>query len=97
QFEPLPRGSGVAFVNAVKDAAFIEHLPGVEQGLHHAVQNGVIAGFPMVDIKATLLATDIHPVHSFVLAFKIATIACYREAVPKARPILLEPIMKATA
>jgi elongation factor G len=96
QFEPLQRGAGFVFINAVENAAFIEYLPGVEQGLDIARQTGVLAGFPIIDFKATLIAADTHPVHSNVLAFRRATAACCREALPKGRSILLEPIMQAT-
>jgi elongation factor G len=96
RFEPLPRGSGNVFINAVADADFAPFLPGVEDGLAQAIANGVIGGFPMIDLKATLIAVDINPVHSSAPAFALATIGCYRAAIPTAAPVLLEPIMAAT-
>ncbi len=71
-----------------------EYIPGVEKGLEGARTTGVLAGFPMVDFKATLLDGAYHDVDSSVLAFEIAARAAYREGIAKANPIILEPIMK---
>ncbi len=71
-----------------------EFIPGVEKGLNSAKDNGVIAGFPMIDFKADLIDGAYHDVDSSVLAFEIASRAAFREGVPKAGPVLLEPVMK---
>ncbi len=94
-FEPLPPGSGFAFENEVVGGNVPrEYIPGVEKGIKGALNGGVIAGFPMVDIKAVLRDGKHHEVDSSVLAFEIAGRAAFREGVQKARPVLLEPIMK---
>jgi elongation factor G len=95
RFEPLPPGSGFEFENGVVGGAVPrEYVPGVEKGLTAAKETGVIAGFPMIDFKATLIDGAYHDVDSNVLTFDIAARACYREGVPKAGPKLLEPIMR---
>jgi elongation factor G len=71
-----------------------EYVPGVEKGLKLAKETGVIAGFPLIDFKATLIDGAYHDVDSNVLTFDIASRACFREAIPKAGPRLLEPMMK---
>jgi len=94
-FEPLEAGSGFVFENAVVGGAVPrEYVPGVEKGLKSAKEQGVIAGFPMIDFKATLIDGAYHDVDSNVLTFDIAARACYREGMPKAGPKLLEPMMK---
>ena len=72
----------------------IRYIPGVIKGLESAKENGVIAGFPMIDFKATLIDGAFHPVDSSVLAFEIAGRAAFREGIIKCSPRLLEPIMK---
>jgi elongation factor G len=95
RFEPLPAGSGFLFENDVVGGSVPrEYVPGVEKGLKAAKESGVIAGFPMIDFKATLIDGAYHDVDSNVLTFDIASRACYREGVPKAGPKLLEPIMR---
>ncbi len=95
RFEPLPAGSGFEFENDVVGGSVPrEFIPGVEKGLKAAKESGVIAGFPMIDFKATLIDGAYHDVDSNVLTFDIAARACYREGIPKAGPKLLEPIMK---
>lgn len=92
--EPLPFGSGCQFANEVKDGSVPQqYVPGVAKGLKAAMENGVIAGFPVTDIKATLYDGAYHDVDSSALAFEIATRAAVREGLPKAEPKLLEPIM----
>jgi elongation factor G len=94
-FEPLPAGGGFEFENKVVGGNVPkEYVPGVEKGLKSALTTGIVAGFPMVDIKATLTDGAYHEVDSSVLAFEIAGRAAFREGVQKARPVLLEPIMK---
>jgi elongation factor G len=95
RFEPLSAGTGFEFENEVVGGNVPrEYVPGVQKGVVSAMQNGVVAGFPMVDIKATLIDGKYHEVDSSVLAFEIASRAAFREGVQKARPVLLEPIMK---
>ena len=94
RFEPLPSGSGFVFENDAGGAVPQEFVPGVEKGLTAQKENGVIGGFPMIDFKATLTGGDHHEVYSSTLAFDVAARACYREALPKAGPKLLEPIVR---
>jgi elongation factor G len=95
RFEPLQPGEGFVFENDVVGGAVPkEYVPGVEKGLKLAKESGVIAGFPMIDFKATLIDGQYHDVDSNVMTFDIAARACYREGIPKAGPKLLEPMMK---
>jgi len=95
EFEPLPRGEGFVFESKIVGGAIPkEYIPAVEQGIKEAMESGVIAGYPMVDIKATLVDGSYHEVDSSEMAFKIAGSLALKEAVPKAGPVLLEPIMK---
>ncbi|MFQ6017764.1 MAG: elongation factor G [Kiloniellaceae bacterium] len=95
RFEPLAPGQGVVFENAVTGGAVPkEFVPGVEKGLESARETGVLAGFPLIDFKATLLDGASHDVDSSVLAFEIAARAAFREGIPKAMPVLLEPMMR---
>jgi len=94
-FEPQEAGAGFAFENAITGGAVPrEFIPGVEKGLKSALDTGVLAGFPMIDFKATLIDGASHDVDSSVLAFEIAARAAFREGIPKAGAVLLEPIMK---
>lgn len=95
RFEPQPAGTGFVFSSAVVGGVVPkEYIPGVEKGLRSILDTGVIAGFPMVDFKATLIDGAYHDVDSSVLAFEIAARAAFREGIPKCTPRLLEPIMK---
>ncbi|ACL25888.1 MULTISPECIES: elongation factor G [Chloroflexus] len=95
KFEPLPPGKGFEFVNAIVGGVIPkEYIPAVEQGLREAMQTGVIAGYPVVDLKATLYDGSYHEVDSSEMAFKIAASMCLKEAVRRGKPQLLEPIMK---
>ncbi len=94
-FEPSEPGEGFVFDNAITGGSVPrEFIPGVEKGLKSAQETGVMAGFPMIDFKATLIDGASHDVDSSVLAFEIASRAAFREGIPKAGPVLLEPIMK---
>jgi len=94
-FEPLEAGSGFVFENAVVGGSVPrEYVPGVQKGLESSKDNGVVAGFPVIDFKATLIDGASHDVDSSVLAFEIAARAAFREGLPKAGPVLLEPLMK---
>jgi len=95
RFEPQPSGTGFVFENKVVGGTVPrEYVPGVEKGLRSATENGIIAGFPMIDLKAELFDGDSHDVDSSVLAFEIAARAAFKEGVAKAAPKLLEPIMR---
>jgi elongation factor G len=94
-FEPLAPGSGFVFENkTVGGSVPKEYIPGVEKGLNSMLGSGVIAGFPVIDFKATLVDGAYHDVDSSALAFEIAARAAFREGMAKAGPKLLEPIMK---
>jgi elongation factor G len=94
-FEPLPPGSGFVFESKVVGGTVPkEYIPGVEKGLEASLSNGVVAGFPMIDFKATLVDGAYHDVDSSALAFEIAARAAFREGLPRCAPTLLEPIMK---
>jgi elongation factor G len=95
RFEPMPPGSGFVFENEVVGGTVPkEYVPGVEKGLKGAAENGIIAGFPMIDLKAELFDGAYHEVDSSVLAFEIAARAAFKEGIVKAAPRLLEPIMR---
>jgi len=94
-FEPLPPGSGFVFENSVVGGVVPkEYIPGVEKGLRLSTESGVLAGFPVIDLKAELYDGAYHDVDSSVLAFDIAARAAFKEGVMKAAPKLLEPIMR---
>jgi elongation factor G len=94
-FEPQEPGAGYEFISEITGGAIPkEFIPGVEKGLKAAQDTGVIAGFPVIDFKVRLTDGGYHDVDSSVLAFEIAARAAFREAMPKAGPALLEPIMK---
>jgi elongation factor G len=95
RFEPLPPGSGFVFENSVVGGAVPkEYVPGVEKGLRGSTESGVLAGFPVIDLKAELIDGAYHDVDSSVLAFEIAARAAFKDGVMKAAPKLLEPIMR---
>jgi elongation factor G len=93
-FEPGEPGSGFVFENAIVGGAVPkEYIPGVEKGLNSVKDNGLLAGFPLIDFKATLTDGKYHDVDSSVLAFEIASRAAFKELREKGAPKLLEPIM----
>jgi len=93
-FEPLPRGSGYTFSNAVVDGTVpSQFIPGVEKGLDASRENGVLAGFPVIDFKATLLDGAYHDLDSNILTFEIAARVAFRQLKPRNVVVLLEPIM----
>ncbi len=95
RFEPGEKGSGFVFENKVVGGSVPkEYVPGVDKGLRSAMDNGVLAGFPLIDFKATLIDGAYHDVDSSVLAFEIAARAAFREGIAKAGPKLLEPMMR---
>jgi elongation factor G len=95
EIEPQPAGTGFVFEQKIVGGSIPkEFIPGVEKGLKSSLANGVVAGFPTIDFKATLIDGAFHDVDSSVLAFEIAARAAFREGMPKCAPVLLEPIMK---
>ncbi len=95
KLEPLPVGKGYEFVNGIVGGAVPrEFIPAVDKGIQEAVQTGVIAGYPIVDVKVTIFDGSFHDVDSNEMAFKIAGSIGFKEGFRKAKPVLLEPIMK---
>jgi elongation factor G len=95
KLEPLPPGKGYEFVNAIVGGAVPrEFIPAVDKGIQEAVQTGVIAGYPIVDVKVTAFDGSYHDVDSNEMAFKIAGSMGFKEGFRRAKPVLLEPIMK---
>ena len=93
--EPQEQGAGFLFESKVIGGSVPkEYVPGVEKGVKSVLENGVLAGFPMLDLKVSLIDGAYHEVDSSALAFEIASRAAFREAAQKAGPKLLEPIMK---
>ena len=93
--EPLERGKNIEFVDAIRSGTIPqEFIPAVEKGVREAAQKGVLAGYPLQDMRITLYDGSFHEVDSSEFAFKIAASMALQEAVKKANPILLEPIMK---
>ena len=93
--EPNESGKGYEFVNAVVGGAIPkEFIPAVDAGIQGAMQAGVLAGYPVVDVKVTLNDGSYHEVDSSEMAFKIAGSMAFKEGMRKADPVLLEPIMK---
>jgi elongation factor G len=94
RLEPREPGSGYEFVNGIVGGVVPkEYIPAVDKGVQEQMQNGVIAGYPMVDVKVTAFDGSYHDVDSNEMAFKIAGSMGFREGAMKAKPALLEPIM----
>lgn len=95
RLEPQEAGKGYEFVNAIVGGSIPkEYIPAVDKGIQEQLTNGVIAGFPVVDVKVTLFDGSYHDVDSNEMAFKIAGSMAFKEGAKKARPVLLEPIMQ---
>ncbi len=95
EIEPLPRGSGFEFVDAVVGAEIPkEFIKPSEEGVRSALESGVVAGYPVIDVKVTLKGGDYHPVDSSEMAFKTAGSMAFHAAMERAYPVLLEPVMK---
>ena len=93
--EPKPAGEGYEFVNGIVGGVVPkEYIPAVDKGIQEAMEGGVIAGYPVVDVKVTLTDGSYHDVDSSEMAFKIAGSIGFKEGFKKAKPVLLEPIMK---
>jgi len=95
EVEPLERGKGFEFVEAIKGGTIPKNfIKPVQQGIKEAMETGVLAGYPVIDLKATLYDGSFHEVDSSEIAFKMAGSMALREGVRKAKPVLLEPVMK---
>ncbi|MCC7120754.1 MAG: elongation factor G [Gammaproteobacteria bacterium] len=94
KMEPNEAGKGFEFVNGIVGGVIPkEYIPAVQKGMEEAMQTGVVAGYPMVDIKVTLFDGSYHDVDSNEMAFKIAGSMAFKEAAAKCKPVLLEPVM----
>ena len=97
EFTPNETGGGFEFENAIVGGVVPrEYIPSVEQGLKDAMENGVLAGYPLIDVKAKLFDGSYHDVDSSEMAFKIAASLALKEAAKKCDPVILEPMMKVT-
>jgi elongation factor G len=95
RLEPLPKGGGFEFSDETKGGAIPRNfIPAVEEGVKEAMETGVMAGYPMVDVRAVLLDGQYHEVDSSELAFKIAGSMAFKDAAERANPVLLEPVME---
>jgi elongation factor G len=95
ELEPMERGGGFEFINRIRGVAIPKQfIPSVEVGIKEAMETGVIAGYPMIDVKVTLVDGSYHEVDSSELSFRVAGSMAFKNGVRKARPVLLEPIMK---
>lgn len=95
ELEPLPRGSGLEFVNKIVGGVIPQQfIPAVEAGIREAADRGVLAGYPVTDLRVTLFDGSYHEVDSSDMAFKIAASQAFKDGVLKGDPVLLEPIMK---
>jgi elongation factor G len=94
EMEPLPRGGGYEFVDKIVGGVIPrQYIPAVDKGIQEAMEKGILAGFPMVDVKVSLVDGSFHSVDSSELAFKIAGSLGYKKAAMESNPVLLEPIM----
>jgi elongation factor G len=95
RFAPLPRGSGYQFIDSVKGGSVPRSfIPAVDKGVQEALERGVLAGYPVIDISAELFDGKFHSVDSDEMSFRMAGIQAFRAAGEKLRPVLLEPVMK---
>jgi len=93
--EPMEQGQGHEFKDEIKGGIIPkEYIPAIEKGVKEAMNNGILAGYPMVDIKTAVFYGSYHEVDSSEIAFKMAAIFAFKEACQKAGPVLLEPVMK---
>jgi len=94
ELSPLPRGEGFTFVDSIKGGVIPrQFIPAVEKGIHEAMECGVLAGFPVVDVKAELFDGSFHSVDSSEMAFKVAASMAFRAAMEQCKPVILEPVM----
>ena len=95
ELEPLPRGGGFEFVKKIVGGAIPQnYVPSVEKGVNEAKQEGVLAGYPVVDVKVSLYDGSFHPVDSSDIAFKVAGAQALKKGLSQAQPVLIEPVMK---
>ncbi len=95
EMSPLPAGSGFEFVDKIFGGSVPRnYIPAVEKGLHESLEKGVLAGYPVIDIRVTLYDGSYHPVDSSEMAFKIAASLGFKKGFMEAKPILLEPVMR---
>lgn len=95
ELEPLEPGSGYEFVNKIVGGVVPkEYIPAVDAGIREAMESGVLGGYPVLDVRATLIDGSYHEVDSSEMAFKIAGSLAFKEGMKKAQPVLLEPVMK---
>ena len=95
RIEPMEEGKGYEFVDEVKGGAIPrEYIPAIEKGVKEAIGKGVVAGYPIVDVKVTVFDGTYHEVDSSEIAFKMAGSMAFQSAAKKATPVILEPIMK---
>jgi elongation factor G len=95
EIEPMDAGSGFEFVNKIVGGVVPrEYIPAVENGVREALDSGVMAGYPVIDVRATLYDGSYHEVDSSEMAFKIAGSMAFKEAARKAGPVILEPVMR---
>ena len=93
--EPTGPGGGYEFLNKITGGSIPrEYIPAVDQGIQEAMDNGILAGYPLVDVRATLIDGSFHEVDSSEMAFKIAGSMALKEGARKASPVLLEPVME---
>lgn len=94
RIEPLQDGKEFEFVNEVREGVIpTEYIPAVEEGIRQSLESGILAGYPVVDVRAVLFDGSYHPVDSSTLAFRIAGARAFKEGMKKSSPVLLEPIM----
>jgi elongation factor G len=97
EIDPKPRGEGYEFVDKIVGGAIPrQYIPAVEKGIREAMEEGVVAGYPVIDIRITLVDGSYHEVDSSDMAFKIAGSMAFKKAMQEAKPVLLEPIMAVT-
>jgi elongation factor G len=97
EIEPLPRGGGYEFIDKIVGGAIPKtYIPAVDKGIQEAMEKGVLAGYPVIDVQARLVDGSFHAVDSSELAFKIAGSIAFKKAAQEANPVLLEPIMNIT-
>ncbi len=95
RMEPLPRGSGIVFENNIYGGAIPrQFVPAVEKGIHESAARGFLAGYPVVDFKATVIDGSYHEVDSSEMSFKLAARLAFRKCMEQAKPTLLEPVMR---
>merc|ERR1711871_597703 len=95
KIEPVELGKGFIFINKIVGGVIPkEYIPAIEKGVKEQMQNGVIAGYPVIDVQVTLFDGSYHDVDSSEIAFKVASSQCFKAGTKKANPVLLEPIMK---